>query len=124
MVKGGLRTVTGLVGKRGNQNAYRIGTATATIGIRGSIGDTIVCAPSCEGVVKGGDKLPPGTHHHTHSGIYSMEAGGKIVIIEEGHSGHANVSGVITVIKGPIGGGILDLRVPSGQGLKGGGCKL
>jgi hypothetical protein len=36
LVKGGLRTVTGLVGKRGNQDAYRIGTATATIGIRGS----------------------------------------------------------------------------------------
>lgn len=30
MLKGGLRSVTGLVGKRGNQDAYRMQTATAT----------------------------------------------------------------------------------------------
>jgi hypothetical protein len=36
LVKGGLRAVTGLVGKRGNQDAYQMGTATATIGIRGT----------------------------------------------------------------------------------------
>lgn len=36
LVKGGLRAVTGLVGKRGDQNAYRLSTATATIGIRGT----------------------------------------------------------------------------------------
>ena len=36
LVKGGLRAVTGLVGKRGNQDAYQLGTATATIGIRGT----------------------------------------------------------------------------------------
>src|SRR5215510_12731522 len=45
LIKGGLRTVTGLVGKRGNQDAYRIGTNTATIGIRGSSGDTVVVLP-------------------------------------------------------------------------------
>jgi hypothetical protein len=36
LVKGGLRAVTGLVGKRGNQDAYSLGTVTATIGIRGT----------------------------------------------------------------------------------------
>ncbi len=36
LVKGGLRTITGLVGKRGNQDAYRLNTANATIGIRGT----------------------------------------------------------------------------------------
>ncbi len=35
LLKGGLRAVTGLVGKR-NPDAYRLGTATATIGIRGT----------------------------------------------------------------------------------------
>jgi len=45
LVKGGLRTVTGLVGKRGNLDAYKIGTNTATIGIRGSSGDTVVVLP-------------------------------------------------------------------------------
>ncbi len=73
LLKGGMRTVTGLVGKRGNQDAYRIGTATATIGIRGSMGDTMVCNPNCEGVAKGGENLPAGTHHQTHSGAYTMQ---------------------------------------------------
>lgn len=36
LFKGALRTVTGLVGKRGNQDAYRMTTPTATIGIRGT----------------------------------------------------------------------------------------
>ena len=36
LVKGGMRTVTGLIGKRGNENAYRVQGSTATIGIRGT----------------------------------------------------------------------------------------
>lgn len=36
LLKGALRTVSGLVGKRGNQDAYKMNTATATIGIRGT----------------------------------------------------------------------------------------
>jgi len=36
LVKGGLRSITGLIGKRGNRDAYRLNTATATIGIRGT----------------------------------------------------------------------------------------
>lgn len=35
LVKGGLRAVTGIVGKR-NKDKYQLGTATATIGIRGT----------------------------------------------------------------------------------------
>lgn len=36
LVKGGMRTVTGLIGKRGNDTAYRVQGSTATIGIRGT----------------------------------------------------------------------------------------
>ncbi len=122
LVKGGMRTVTGLIGKRGNQDAYRIGTMTATIGIRGSVGDTIVCEPSCSGVVKGGETLEQGTHHETHSGVYTMQIGDKAVVIEEGRSGFSN--GVeLKVMLGGIGGGKIDLYLPTG-GLKGtAGCK-
>lgn len=37
LVKGGLRSVTGKIGKRGNQDAYEMKTPTATIGVRGTI---------------------------------------------------------------------------------------
>ncbi len=36
LLKGGLRALTGLVGKRGNQDSYQLKTPSATIGIRGT----------------------------------------------------------------------------------------
>jgi hypothetical protein len=51
LVKGGLRAVTGLVGKRGNPDAYKMGTATATIGIRGTTYGADDCTdnnPNCK----------------------------------------------------------------------------
>jgi hypothetical protein len=91
LVRGGLRTVTGLVGKRGNQDAYRIGTNTASIGIRGSSGDTIDNASaSCEGVTPGCEKLPPGTYHTTYTGSYIMQNEGGTQIIGEGQFGFAS----------------------------------
>lgn len=122
LLRGGLRTVTGLVGKRGTQDAYRIGTATATIGIRGSVGDTLYCSPNCAGVVPGGEKLPPATYHQTLSGIFVMESGGQTAVINEGFSASANGSEV-KVVTGGIGGGQINFFVPlGGNGLKGPIC--
>ncbi len=90
LVKGGLRTVTGLVGKRGNQDAYKIGTNTSTIGIRGSSGDTIDSSTGgCEGVTPGCDKLPAGVYHTTYTGSYIMQNEGGSQIIGEGQFGFA-----------------------------------
>lgn len=55
MLKGGLRTVSGLIGKRGNQDAYELKTSTATIGIRGTQFDLRVCLANC-------GALPDGTY--------------------------------------------------------------
>ena len=44
LLKGGFRTVTGLIGKRGNKDAYKLRTATATIGIRGTDFTSRLCA--------------------------------------------------------------------------------
>jgi hypothetical protein len=81
LLKGGLRTITGLIGKRGNQDSYKIGTSTATIGIRGSSGDTLECTQGCEGVTSTSGNLPPGVYHTTYTGSYIMqnEAGSQIV---------------------------------------------
>ena len=84
LIKGGLRTVTGLVGKRGNQDAYRIGTTTATIGIRGSAGETLDCTQGCDGVVPGGDKADKGVYHNTLTGSYIMTTEEGTVVIGEG----------------------------------------
>ena len=84
LIKGGLRTVTGLVGKRGNQDAYRIGTSTATIGIRGSAGETLDCTQGCDGVVPGGDKADKAVYHNTLTGSYIMTSADGTVVIGEG----------------------------------------
>lgn len=44
LLKGGFRTLTGLIGKRGNADAYKVRTATATIGIRGTDFSSRLCA--------------------------------------------------------------------------------
>jgi len=66
LVKGGLRSVTGKIGKRGNQDAYEMKTPTATIGIRG----TIYGATFCQGSECG--TLP--------AGLYVDVVDGKIVV--------------------------------------------
>lgn len=53
MLKGGLRTVTGLIGHRGNKDAYELKTQTATFGIRGTQFDLRVCQASCGSLADG-----------------------------------------------------------------------
>lgn len=44
LLKGGFRTVTGLIGKRGNVDAYKLRAGTSTIGIRGTDYSARLCA--------------------------------------------------------------------------------
>ena len=53
MFQGGLRKITGLIGKRGNKEAYEMKTLTATIGIRGTQYDVRVCAGNCGALADG-----------------------------------------------------------------------
>jgi hypothetical protein len=54
LIKGGLRSVTGLIGHRGNRDAYRLNTATATIGIRGTNYEATMCQGDCSGSLQDG----------------------------------------------------------------------
>ena len=58
LIKGGMRSVTGLLGKR-NRDKVQIATPTATIGIRGTHFGLLVCNNDCGGIPtpRGG---PPG----------------------------------------------------------------
>ncbi len=61
LLKGGARFVSGLIGHRGNKDAYSLRTPAATIGIRGTDYTVRTCRGDC------GD-LPDGTYTNTHSG--------------------------------------------------------
>ena len=57
LVKGGMRTVTGLIAKR-NAQAMRVSTGTATIGIRGTSFDARICGQECAHEARAGQKPP------------------------------------------------------------------
>lgn len=76
LFKGGLRSLTGLIGKRGNnRNAYRMVTSTATIGIRGTDYTAIDIPPPPSG------QTPPGS---LAPGVYVTVADGAIAFISGG----------------------------------------
>ncbi|MDQ5986656.1 MAG: hypothetical protein CSYNP_02386 [Syntrophus sp. SKADARSKE-3] len=54
LIKGGLRTITGMIGKRGNHDSYKMDMPTATLGIRGTIYDAQFCQGDSCGAIKPG----------------------------------------------------------------------
>ena len=77
LVKGGLRAVSGLIGKRGDPDAYKLGTETATIGIRG----TTFGADDCTGGAAG-----QGSCLGLESAVYVSVSDGQIIAINAGGS--------------------------------------
>lgn len=48
LLKGGMRQLSGLIGKRGKRDAYRLNAVTATIGIRGTDFTVRLCEEDCQ----------------------------------------------------------------------------
>ncbi len=72
ILKGGMRAVTGLVGKR-SRDAVSFGTVTATIGIRGTHFGVLICQNDCAGV-------PTVTGKPPENGLHLDVADGAIVV--------------------------------------------
>lgn len=72
MLKGGLRAVTGLIGKR-NRDKVSFSTTTATIGIRGTHFGALLCQGDCVGV-------PTVTGQPPANGLHLDVADGAIVV--------------------------------------------
>lgn len=53
LVKGGMRAATGLIGKRGDQDSYKLMTETAVAGIRGTIYEVRICEDNCGSIPNG-----------------------------------------------------------------------
>ena len=51
ILEGGLRTITGFIGKRGNKDSYQTKTRNSSIGIRGTVYGVLMCqGASCAGL--------------------------------------------------------------------------
>lgn len=76
LIKGGIRTVTGQIGKRGSQDDYRMSTPTAVTGVRGTGFGLTFCQQDCE-------SLPDGLYIEVFEGsiIVYNKAGSQIYTI-------------------------------------------
>lgn len=72
LIKGGLRSVTGILGKR-NPGSFRLATPNATIGIRGTNFGAMFCNNDCGRVQMPGGGAPP-------NGLHVDVADGAIVV--------------------------------------------
>ena len=79
LVNGGLRRLTGLCGKRGNPDADKLITATATVGIRGTVYDVIHCDGG-----SGCEKLEKGTYFRVKDGEISVKNDAGEISISKG----------------------------------------
>lgn len=79
LIKGGLRAITGLVGKRAKKSAYQVRTTTATIGIRGTHFGVLLCQDDCTG-----PSLP--ASRSLDNGLYVDVTEGSIVVANQGGS--------------------------------------
>jgi hypothetical protein len=71
LLKGGMRAVTGLIGKRANRDAYKLRTATATVGIRGTDFNAIEVPPNAPG------QPAPGVYVVVSDGLVVVTSGGQ-----------------------------------------------
>lgn len=81
LIKGGLRSISGLVGKRGNKDAYKLNTPTATIGIRGTDYRSAFCSSNC-------GKFGAGLYLNVLSGIINARNDAGSLDFSAGSFGH------------------------------------
>ncbi len=79
LLKGGLRTVTGFIGKRGDRAAYRLEAVTATIGIRGTIYGAQLCQSDC-------GATPDGLYVDVEEGAVSVGNAVGVTVVTQGET--------------------------------------
>lgn len=106
LVKGGMRVVTGLIGKN-NHDAVKIGTPTATIGIRGTHFGLLFCQDNCTNIPTPSGQMPV-------NGLHADVVEGGISITNQ--SGTANLTaGQFGYVRDPQ---TLPVQVPPSQGVQ------
>lgn len=82
LLKGGLRAVTGLIGKSSNRDAYKMSTQTATIGIRGTTFQAIDVPPGVSGT-------NPGVYVTVSDGSVALISGGAEALVNAGQTAYS-----------------------------------
>ena len=111
MLKGGMRAVTGAVGKR-SREAVSVGTVTATIGIRGTHFGALICQNDCAGVPTVSGKPPEnGLHLDVADGAIVVKNAAGQQVIASGQFGYVQSANTPPVIVPPSQG--IQVTMPS-----------
>lgn len=87
LIKGGLRTFTGTIGKR-KQDAYQLRTTVATIGIRGTNYGLLLCQNDCQNLRNSEGQIPQnGLHLDVAQGLISVTNTGGTQLLSIGQFG-------------------------------------
>lgn len=88
LIKGGLRTITGVIGKR-KPDSYQMRTTVATIGIRGTHYGLLLCQGDCQNLRNSEGQVPQdGLHLDVTSGIISVTNKSSQVLFSAGQLGY------------------------------------
>ena len=101
MLKGGMRAVTGLIGKS-NHDAVNYGAVTATIGIRGTHFGALLCQNDCGGITTASGAPPEnGLHLDVASGAIVVRNAAGQQVISAGQFGFVQTANTLPVIVPP-----------------------
>lgn len=76
LLEGGLRTITGLIGKRGDKDSYKTKTRHSSIGIRGTTYGVLICqGASCAGLSQSERPKQDGQYVNVSSGAIVIKNG-------------------------------------------------
>lgn len=119
LLKGGLRAVTGSIGKR-KADAYQMRTTVATIGIRGTNYGVLLCQNDCQNLRTNDAKVPSdGLHIDVSQGLISVTNSGGEKLLPAGQFGFVSNSATLMNLV-PPGQGVTN-NIPGFSGTASGG---
>lgn len=115
LVKGGLRTITGLLGKR-RPNSYALKTVVATVGIRGTHYGALLCQGDCGGVVNNAKQpLADGLHVDVAQGAIDVTNQGGQTVVTQGGFGYVPNAQTLPRIVPPSQGTVVSTPPPASR---------
>ena len=99
LLKGGLRAISGLIGKRGDPDSYGVKTHTATVGIRGTKFGVLFCQRDCADIPTPDGKTPDdGMHLDVIEGTIVVKNAGGSQLLNAGQYGYVKEATASPVI--------------------------
>lgn len=89
LIKGAMRSISGMIGKRGDPDSYSVKTREATAGIRGTKFGVRLCKADCDDTpLPDGSSLPDGTHFDVLEGTIIVKNASGSQLLNQGQFGY------------------------------------